>query len=421
MRFPAPTVARADCQPGKRHPRMRPASRSAALLAALLLGGPLLTSSETARAQPRPAAAAPVDVRSQLPDAARKSWDAAKQLADANDYKGALVEFQRAYDVSQNPRVLYNVGVVEKLLTHYARAVAAWNRELTEGAGKLTPGEVTDIKNAIGIVQQFVTTIDVTANESDATLSIDDYSVGKTPFAGPVNIDVGKHTLKLTKTGFADGTQQVEVASGQKTPVTFKLEPLNKTALVSVAVGGAPAATIFIDGKDMGPAPFKGELSADRHTIEARAPSYVTVGQTVDVLYHQPMSLVLSMSQERHEGKLKITAPDGAEIAVDQKKVGVGTWEGVVSTTGGHQVVVTKPGMQTYTAEVMVADDQTREVDATMNAEVGTSWIAWGIGSVLVVTGGIVVGYFVFKPANQQPFIGEFGTTSTSSFHGIRF
>ncbi len=394
---------------------MRPFQRSAALLLAALL------TSQTVFAQPKPATPPPTDVRSTLPDPARHAWDTAKQLADANDYKGALVEFNRAFDLSQNPRVLYNVGVVEKLLTHYARAVGAWNRELTEGAGKLTPGEVVELKNAIAIVQQFVTSIDVTANEADCTLYIDDYAVGKTPFTAPVAIDVGKHTLKLTKTGFVDAVMQVEVASAQKTPVTFKIEPQNKTALISVTVGGAPTATVFIDGKDMGPAPFKGELTADRHTIEARAPGFVTVGQTVDVQYHQPMSLVLSLSQERHEGKLKVTAPDGAEIAVDQKKVGVGTWEGVVSTTGGHQIVVTKPGSQTYSTEVMVADDQTREVNATLNAEVGTSWIAWGVGSILVVTGGIVVGYFVFRPSNPSPFEGNLPGGITSSSHGIHF
>jgi hypothetical protein len=384
------------------------------LLAALL-------TSQTVLAQPKPATPPPTDVRSTLPDPARHAWDTAKQLADANDYKGALVEFNRAFDLSQNPRVLYNVGVVEKLLTHYARAVAAWNRELTEGAGKLTPGEIVELKNAIAIVQQFVTSIDVTANEADASLFIDDYAVGKTPFTAPVAIDVGKHTLKLTKTGFVDAVQQVEVASGQKTPVTFKIEPQNKTALVSVTVGGAPSATVFIDGKDMGPAPFKGELSADRHTIEARAPGFVTVGQTVDVQYHQPMSLVLSLSQERHEGKLKITAPEGAVIAVDQKNVGVGEWEGVVSTTGGHQVVVTKSGMQTYSTEVMVADDQTREVNAKLNAEVGTSWVAWGVGSLLVVTGGIVVGYFVFKPSNPSAFQGDLPPFIQPASHGIHF
>ncbi|MGH7298685.1 MAG: PEGA domain-containing protein [Polyangiaceae bacterium] len=383
------------------------------LLACLFAAQPVL-------AQPRGGAGA-ADVRSQLPEGARKAWDAARQLAEAKDYKGALVELHQAYDLSQNPRVLYNIGALEKLLTHYARAVDAWDRELKEGTGKLGPGEVAELKSSISIVQQFVTTIDVTSNEADATLWIDDYSVGKTPFSGPVRIDVGRHTLKLSKEGFVDAVQQVSVASGQRTPVQFTLEPKSKTALVSVTVGGAPSATVFVDGKDMGPAPFKGELSAERHTIEARAPGFVTVGQTVDVQYKQPMSLVLALSQERHEGKLKVVAPEGAEISLDQKKVGSGTWEGVVSTTGGHQLVVTRPGFQTYSADVLVADDQTREVSVSLNKEVGTSWVAWGAGSLLVVTGGIIAGYFVFKPATQNPYEGSLTPGTTTASHGIHF
>jgi hypothetical protein len=209
----------------------------------------------------------------------------------------------------------------------------------------------------------------------------------------------------------------VDVASGARTPVTFKIDPVNKTSLVSVTVGGAPSATVFIDGRDVGPSPFKGEVSADRHTIEARAPGYVTVGQTVDVQYKQPVSLVLTLSQERHEGRLHVVAPDGAAIAIDEKAVGSGNWDGTVSTTGGHQLVVTKPGFQTYSTEVFVADDQTRDVNVRLNAEVGTSWVAWGVGTLLVVTGGIVAGYFVFKPADQNPVDGTFGTTRA----GLRF
>jgi hypothetical protein len=372
-------------------------------------------------AQAAAADAPPADVRAGLPEPARRAWDAAKQLAGASDYKGALVEFQRAYELSHDPRVLYNVGITEKLLTHYARAVDAWEKELQEAGSRLAPAEQQELKNAIAIVQQFVTTIDVTASEPDATFSIDDVPVGKTPFAGPVRIDVGKHVLKLSKDGFAEAVQTVDVASGQRTPVTFKIEPLNKTALVTVTVGGAAGATIFIDGRDVGPSPFKGDLAADRHTIEARAPGYVTVGQTVDVEYRQPMNLVLTLSVERHEGRLHVVAPEGAAIAVDDHAVGFGTWEGVVSTTGGHQLVVRKRGYQTYATEVFVADDQVRDVDVPLNREVGTSWIAWGIGSLLVVTGGIVAGYFVFKPTDQSPYVGTLQPGIQPASHGIHF
>jgi hypothetical protein len=393
---------------------MRALTRSLPLaLAAILAVEPVLAAP--------PAAPATVDVRAQLPDAARKAWDAAKQLAGASDFRGALVEFQRAYDLSHNPRVLFNVGVTEKLLTHYARAVDAWDKEQSEGAGQLSAAELQELKNAIAIVQQFVTTIDVTANEADATLTIDDYPIGKTPFASPVRIDVGKHVVKLTKEGFVDAVEPVDVVAGVKTPVTFKLEPTNKTALVSVTVGGSPAATVFVDGRDMGPAPFKGELSADRHTIEARAPGFVTVGQTVDVIYKQPMSLVLTLSQERHEGRLKVTAPEGAAISVDEKAVGTTSWDGVVSTTGGHQLVVTKPGYQTYSTEVFVADDQVREVNVPLNSEVKTNWVAWGVGTLLVVTGGIVAGYFVFKPSEPSPTPGSLNPPLTTASQRLHF
>jgi hypothetical protein len=393
---------------------MRVLHRSLPLVLAMTL------AARSALAAP-PAVPASVDVRTQLPDAARKAWDAAKQLAGASDFRGALVEFQRAYELSHNARVLFNVGVTEKLLTHYARAVDAWDKEQTEGAGQLTPAELQELKNAIAIVQQFVTTIDVTASEADATLAIDDYPVGKTPFAGPVRIDVGKHVLKLSKEGFVDAVEPVDVAAGARTPVAFKLEPLNKTALVAVTVGGAPTATVFVDGRDMGPAPFKGELSADRHTIEARSPGFVTVGQTVDVLYRQPMSLVLTLSQERHEGRLKVSAPEGAAISIDERTVGTSTWDGVVSTTGGHQLVVTKPGYQTYSTEVFVADDQVREVSVPLNSEVKTSWVAWGVGTLLVVTGGIVAGYYVFRPSEPSPTPGTLTPPLTTASHGLRF
>jgi hypothetical protein len=394
---------------------MRPLRCCAALIAFVL------TTEAAAFAQPAPAAPPPTDVRANLTEQARKAWDSGKILVESGDNSGALVEFRRAYELSSNPRVLFNVGVVEKLLNHYARATAAWEQEQTALQGKLTPAEVTELKNVIAAVQQYVTTLDVTANESDATLTIDDYVVGKTPFAGPVKIDVGHHTVKLSKPGFTEDVQQVDLGLGQKGSKTFKLVPQNQTALVSVTVSGAPTAEVWVDGKDMGPAPFKGELKAERHTIEARATGFVTVGQTVEIQYGQPMSLVLSLAQERHEAKLTIKAPEGAEIAIDQKKVGVGSWEGLVSTTGGHQIVVTKPGLQAYTTDVMLADDQTREVDAVLNAEVSTSWVAWGVGTLLLVTGGIVAGYYIFKPTNPSPFQGDLNPYLQTASHGFHF
>jgi hypothetical protein len=130
------------------------------------------------------------------------------------------------------------------------------------------------------------------------------------------------------------------------------------------------------------------------------------------------VSLVLTLSAERHQGRLHVIAPDGAEIALDERAVGSGVWDGVVSTTGGHQLVVRKPGFQTYSTEVFVADDQTREVNVAMNKEVGTSWVAWGVGTLIVVTGSIVAGFFIFQPTNGAPVQGTLAPNLATARYG---
>ncbi len=371
-------------------------------LAALFLTA-LLAMAATAQAQSRPTGAA--DVRAQLPPDARKAWQAALQLAGANDVKGALVEFQRAYDLSHNPRVLYNIGITEKMLTHYARATDRWEQELKEGAGQLTPAEVQELHNAIDIVKQFVTTLDVTSTEPGATLFVDDYSVGTTPFPGPVRVDIGRRVLRMTKDGFKEATQTVDVAGGTNPPVRFKLDPTTRTARVTVTVVGPPNAVVFMDGTEMGPAPYKADVPATRHTFEARAIGFATKQQTVDVQYGQPVNVTLTLVAR--EGKLRISAPDGALIEVDGKVVGDSSWEGTVPTTSGHEVIVKKPGFQTFTSEVNVGDGETRDVKVPLNRSQATTWVWWTIGAVAVVGAGTVLSYFVLRAGDANPYHGN--------------
>jgi hypothetical protein len=188
---------------------------------------------------------------------------------------------------------------------------------------------------------------------------------------------------------------------------------------VSIAVTGAPVATIVIDGVDMGQSPFKGELAAGRHTFEARALGYVTARQTTDVVFKTPLDLTLELALERHEGKVRIeVTPAAATIEVDGKVLGAGTWEGALPA-GGHQLIVKKSGYQTYSTEITLTDDQQRNVRATLIEEKGgNSWIAWTIGTVLVVGGGAVASYFLFKPTDEKPVVGTLdpGTVTTQRF-----
>lgn len=358
---------------------------------------------------PPPAAppAAPLTIRAQLSGDARDAWDRAQQLLRAKNFEGGLVEFTRAYDLSKNPRVLFNVGICEKGLSHYARASMRFEQELREGDATLTDDEKRELREAIAIVRRYVTTVSVTSSEPGAHLLVDGFEIGVTPFKEPITVDVGHRELTLKKDGFVSQTKGIDVNAGVPAAVDFHLDALNKTGNVTVSISGAPSATISMDGIDMGPAPFKGNVAVGRHTFEAKQFGYTTASQTVDVTYQGAISVTLSMSTERHDGRVTIdAAPPGAAIEIDGTIVGSTHWEGTLKS-GGHQLVVRKPGYDPFSQEIALQDDQVRTVQATLLESARKDWIWWTVGTLAVVGAGTVASFFVFKAADATPFTGS--------------
>jgi hypothetical protein len=228
-------------------------------------------------------------------------------------------------------------------------------------------------------------------------------------------MDVGPRKITLKKDGFVDLTKTVDVNAGVPTTVEFALEPREKKGTVTITVAGAPSATIYMDGTDMGPAPFKGAVPVGRHTFEAKAYGYTTATQTSDVGYKQEIALTLTMSAERHEGRVTIDVePAGAVIEIDGRVRGSTHWEGTLPS-GGHQLIVKKPGYENYSQEIALQDDQVRAVRATLLEEQRRGWIWWTAGAAAVIIGGGIVSYFVFKPADATPYVGNLGTGITSA------
>src|SRR5687767_9289321 len=60
-------------------------------------------------------------------------------LYEEQKYAEALVEFQRAYEISPHPAVLYNLGATHRELSHYDESIQHYERFLKEGPGKVKP------------------------------------------------------------------------------------------------------------------------------------------------------------------------------------------------------------------------------------------------------------------------------------------
>jgi len=342
-------------------------------------------------------------IRDELPRDAREQWDAARELHDAGDFKSALVYFNRAFELSNNPRVLYNLGVCWKDMTRYSEAIRAWERQLTFRK-KLTKDDVRKTETAIRALKTFVSTIEVKADEGGARLIIDGIEVGMTPFVEPVTIDVGRRLLRLQKAGFEPLEKSVDVVRGKVASVDFDLQHVNKTGTVSITVDGPEAATVFMDGRELGSAPFDGPVPAGPHTFEARAAGYASVQQSAEVVYGEALAVSMTLAESKDQGKLRVVTkhPD-AEIRMDGAIMGKGAWEGLLPA-GGHQLEVSKPGYSTERIEVTLSAEQERTVAIDLSPQ--RSWVFWTVSLVAVVGGATVAAVLLSKPSETTPVDG---------------
>jgi len=359
-------------------------------------------------------------VREDLSSAARAKWDSAVALFTRGKYASAKADFIAAYEISRDPRVLFNVAVCEKNLERFAAAVDTFKRELAEGAGKLSAAEVTEINNVVSGLERFVATVTVNVSEPGAKVFVDGEEVGISPLPAPIRVSSGDRLISARKTGFNEASRKITVTGGATSELSLKLESIVRTSLVNVNVVGAPSATVKVDDKEVGPAPFSGQvsISPDPHKFSAEAPGYVTAVQSSLVQEGQPLNITLSLSKDQEQGRLVISAkPEGATIEVDGKVVGATTFDGPVPA-GSHQVTIKKQGYYTVTNDIAVGKGETRPFSLTLNEDRNVSFVPWVIGSIVVIGVGAVAAVFIFKPADQEKVVGTLppGVVETRGF-----
>jgi hypothetical protein len=373
----------------------------ALLVATTLLAPSFVISRETsAYAQP----AKKKTLREQLPPEAQKHWDTALALYQRKQFDGARTSFNAAYEASKNPRVLFNVAVCEKDLGRYSRAIDIFKKELADGRGQLSLEEEADVKQQIAGLEQFVAQLTVDVNEPGADVFVDENKIGVSPLSASVSVQLGERHVRATKPGFADARETIELKGGGAGRVFLKLAPAKQTSLVNVNVVGPARAVVKIDGKEVGPAPYRGqvEISASPHEFSAEAPDFVTAVQSAIVKENEALNLTLQLSQQQQKGKLiVVTRPEGALIDIDGKTVGATRWEGPVDV-GIHQVAVKKQGYYPYSNDVEVTKGGERTVTASLNEDRNTSFVPWLIGTIIIVGASTAAIYFVTRPKDEE-------------------
>ena len=188
----------------------RTAGRAAALIGVFVLAAP------AAVAQPP----------TQDTDAeAARLFDQALQLVRDQNWAGALAAFQRAYDLSGNYVVLFNLGVCRRMLREYPEAVEAFDRYVRDGGDQISPEERADVDAYLNELRPLLATVVINVDLEGAAVEVDGAVRGMSPLATPLLLGAGDHTIAARLSGRQPVEARVRLAGGENRVVELRLAP----------------------------------------------------------------------------------------------------------------------------------------------------------------------------------------------------
>lgn len=190
-----------------------------------------------------PAAPAAAPDANAVEEAGRR-YDRGLKFYAEGEYRLAVIEFERTYELVPDYRVLYNIGQVRIQLSDYARARIALERYLKEGADQIKPDREQAVKNDLEMLGNRTATLKVAVNPEGVEVLIDGQSVGVTPLAEPVLLNAGEHNVELRKAGFQQQVLRRTLAGSDQGELTVTLEALPAGSAPAGALAETPKAIV---------------------------------------------------------------------------------------------------------------------------------------------------------------------------------
>jgi hypothetical protein len=192
-----------------------PVRTSTRALAAAFAAIALASAPGDGRADPLPAAAESVA-------RARQHFRRGVQLYEEDDFRAALIEFNRAYQIAPNPAVLYNVGQSYYQLRDYASALATLEKYVREAGDQMADDRRAQVQGELKELRGRVAHVTVRTNVADAELTIDDAPVDHAA-REPLLVGAGRHKVTASRRGYVATSRVVDIAGGDDVEVRLNL------------------------------------------------------------------------------------------------------------------------------------------------------------------------------------------------------
>jgi hypothetical protein len=157
------------------------------------------------------------------PEEAVAHYERGVKLFETQAYDAAYLEFQKAYKLSGNYKLLYNLGVVATELKDYVAAIDDFTNYLSAGGADIKEERRADVRDRLNKLALLVTKVSVTSNAAGAELSVDDRMVGTLPLTQPLPIKTGRRKFTASSRG-KTVVKFVEVSAGETPTVALDFD-----------------------------------------------------------------------------------------------------------------------------------------------------------------------------------------------------
>ncbi len=212
---------------------------------------------------------------------------AADVLMDQDRYADALVLYERAYELSSDPALLYNEGRALEALGDYPKALEkleAFERDAPPNVRALVPGLrelITDLKGRMATL-----VVKTSAPNARVLLRQKDEGIVN---GGERRIPTraGQASLEVAADGYETFRRDIDLSAGTVVVIEASLALKKKDALIVVRT--TPSADVFFDGTAMGRSPLQVRATPGTHELVATANGF----------YEERVAMTLALGDRR--------------------------------------------------------------------------------------------------------------------------
>ncbi|MBI5545388.1 MAG: PEGA domain-containing protein [Deltaproteobacteria bacterium] len=173
---------------------------------------------------------------------ARDLYEVGRVLFTSRDYLTSVTKFERAYELSRDPRLLWNMASCRAKLKQYARALTLLDQYVSTAGALLTEAEQAEAARSRAGLAARVATVEVVSQPEGVQVFVDDSLAGTTPLERPLFMDAGARKVRFERPGFRPQSCVEHLSGGSASSWRITLERI-RVELVDGPVAGEPPAT----------------------------------------------------------------------------------------------------------------------------------------------------------------------------------